>query len=111
MFDNLTSITFEFSLDEKNQTSLKKVYGSIGVNKSSNYFTNASTNLENSYAFVANESLFATDRSHSYRCNSRTKIDNFKNDKNVTIKSIDLENLRVQPFIDQPFTDYAAGMF
>lgn len=110
MLDNLTSITFEFSLNEKNQTSLKKVFGLITVNENSTYFPNHSANVETVFVFVANESLFTADIRNSYRCNSRTKIDNFRTDKNLTIKSIDLENLRVQPFINNsvPFHDYAA---
>jgi hypothetical protein len=109
MLDNLTSITFEFLLNEKNQTSLNKVYGSITVNDNTPYFVNHSANIISPIVFVANESLFATDRSHSYRCNSRTKVDGFKADGNLTIKSIDLENLRVQPFVDDSttFHDYA----
>jgi len=59
--------------------------------------------------FVANESLFATDRGHSYRCNSKSSIDNFQTNKNVTIKSIEFEDLRLQPFVDTStvFHDYA----
>jgi len=109
MLDNLTSITLEFSLDEKNQTSLKKVYGTVTVNKNTDYFPNYATSSEGIHVFLANESLFATDRSNSYRCNSKTTIDNFKTDGNFTVKSIVIENLRIQPFVDNTiiFNDYA----
>jgi len=109
MLDGLTSITLEFSRDEKNQTSLTKVFGSITINENTKYFPNYDVNIKGVHVFIANESLFATDCSHSYRCNSKTKIDNFKADANVTITSIDLENLRVQPFTDNStiFHDYA----
>jgi lysosomal-associated membrane protein 1/2 len=109
MFDSLTSITLEFFLNEKNETSLKKVYGSITVKNNPKYFPNCSTNVGSILVFNANESLFVANRASSYRCNSKTKIDNFKTDGNLTLKSIDLENLRVQPFIDNSiiFHDYA----
>ncbi len=112
MLDNLTTISFEFSLDEKNQTSLKRVYGGVTINSNTNYFPNYTENVAGLHVFYANESLFATDRSNSYRCNSKTIIGNFKSDGNVTIKSIDIENLRVQPFIDNKtiFNDYGVGM-
>jgi hypothetical protein len=111
MLDNLTSITFEFSLNEKNQTLLKRVFGSITINSNTNYFPNYTANVGGVHIFLANESLFLTDRGNSYRCNSKTKIDNFKIDGNITIKSIDLENLRIQPFVDNSiiFHDYAVG--
>ena len=95
MLDSLTTITFEFSLNEKNQTSLKRVYGSITVDNNTNYFPNYTADIKGPHVFLANESLFATDRSNSYRCNSKTIIGNFKADGNFTIKSIDLEHLRV----------------
>lgn len=112
MLNNLTSITFEFNINEKNQTLLKRVFGSLTIDRRSRFFPNASASARTVHIFVANESLFESDINHSYRCNSKTKIDNFKNDdKNVTIKSIDIENLRVQPFANMatPFHDYAAG--
>jgi hypothetical protein len=112
MLDNLTSITFEFFLNEKNQTLLKKVFGGITINNNTAYFPNYGTYSGGIHAFLANESLFTVDRVNSYRCNTKTKIDNFKTDGNVTVKSIDLENLRIQPFVDNTtvFNDYAAGM-
>jgi len=95
---------------KKNQTSLTKVYGTITITDDAKYFPNYNISIKGPHVFIANESLFAADCSNSYRCNSKTKIDNFKADGNVTIKSIDLENLRVQPFIDNStvFHDYAA---
>ena len=113
MLDNLTSITFVFSLNEKNQTLLKKVFASITINNNTDYFPNYAAHIKGVHAFLANESLFTIDRVNSYRCNSKTKIDNFKTDENVTVKSIDIENLRIQPFVDNTivFNDYAVGMF
>jgi len=109
MLDSLTTITFEFFLNEKNQTSLKRVFGAVSVNNNTDYFPNYAANARGIHPFVANESLFATDLGNSYRCNYKTKIDNFKTDRNVTIKSIDIENLRIQPFVDSAiiFNDYA----
>ena len=125
MLDNLTTVSLEFFLNEKNQTLLRKVFATININ-SNDYFANYSGNVagrrdrlsrvsmdpfaSGPHIFSANESLFATDRTYSYRCNSRTKIDNFKCSGNVTLTSIDLEDLRIQPFVDGPFADYAAGM-
>jgi hypothetical protein len=113
MLNNLTTVTFEFSLDEKNQTSLNKVLVYITVDSKTVYFPNYAVNAEGIHSFVANESLFTADRDNSYRCNSKTNIDNFKSDRNVTLKSIDIENLRIQPFVNNTivFTDYAVGMF
>ena len=113
MFDNLTSITFFFNLNEKNQTSLNQVQATITVSKGNIYFFNHSLDMETIFVFSANESLFNTDQKNSYRCNSRTKIDNIPSEKNLTIKSIDFENLRIQPFINKSieFHDYAAGLY
>ncbi len=111
MLDSLTSITFEFSLNEKNQTSLKRASVTITIDKNSNYFPNSTTDIQGTHVFLANESLFNTDCKNSYRCNSKTVIGNFKADGNLTIKSIDLEHLRVQPFVDNQtvFNNYAVG--
>ncbi|CAF0990384.1 unnamed protein product [Rotaria sp. Silwood1] len=109
MLNNLTTITFQFDLNEKNQTSLTKVSGAVTIDNT-DYFPNCSENVKGPQAFIANESLFITDRSNSYRCNTKTKIDNLKiKNNNITIKSIDLENLRIQPFVDEKsqFVDYA----
>ncbi len=112
LLDNLTSITFGFSLNEKNQTSLNRVSVSVTINKNTNYFPNYTADVEGVHVFLANESLFATDCKNSYRCNSKTVIGNFKADGNLTIKSIDLEHLRVQPFVNDEtiFNNYAVGM-
>lgn len=110
MLDDLTTLEFDFDLNEKNQTSLSKVQLSLNIDAQSDfYFLNHSKSIQGLHIFLANESLFSTDRSNSYRCNSKTKIDNFKSKTNVTITSIDLENLRVQPFVDSQtiFSDYA----
>jgi hypothetical protein len=63
--------------------------------------------------FSSNESLFTNERASSYRCNTKTSIKSFNTDKNVTITSVDIENLRIQPFVDdaQEFSDYAVGMY
>ncbi|CAF3874023.1 unnamed protein product [Rotaria sordida] len=109
MLDNLTTITFQFKLNEKNQTSLTEVFGAITI-KDTDYFPNCSDNIKGLHAFMGNESLFLTDRNNSYRCNTKTKIDNLKiMNNNITIKSIDLENLRIQPFINDKiiWNDYA----
>ncbi|CAF1137089.1 unnamed protein product [Adineta steineri] len=112
MLDNLTTITLEFFLNEKNQTSLTRVYGSVTVDSNTKYFPNSSIHARGPRPFVANESLFNADRAHSYRCNTRTKIDNLKTDGNgnVTIKSIDIENLRIQPFVDNMSTFHDYGV-
>lgn len=110
MLDKLTSITFDFNLNEKNQTSLSKVGLSLNIDENSEfYFANHSKSIEGLHIFLANESFFSTDRSNSYRCNSKTKIENLKSKTNVTINSIDLENLRIQPFVNSEtvFSDYA----
>ncbi|CAF0945277.1 unnamed protein product [Adineta ricciae] len=110
LLDNLTTITFDFSMDEKNKTSLSRVLATLTL-ADNEFFPNCSKYARGIHPFVTNESLFITDRSKSYRCNAQTKIDNFKSEGNVTIKSIDLQNLRIQPFVDNSiiFHDYATG--
>lgn len=113
MLDNLTTISLEFSVDDKNQTSLTRVFGGVTINGSTDYFPNCSKLAMGTYAFDANETLFVTDRINSYRCNSKTVIGGFSTIRNVTIKSIDIEDLRVQPFVDsdKTFNNYGVGMF
>lgn len=112
MLDGLTTISLEFTLNDKNQTSLTRVLGGFTINDNTSYFPNYTKSAEGPHAFIGNESLFVTDRSNSYRCNSKTSIGNFKADGNATIKSIDIEDLRIQPFVDNKtiFNDYAVGM-
>ena len=64
------------------------------------------------HQFSANASLFEADRGNSYRCNTRTTVTGFTTTKNVTVTSIELENLRVQAFADdsKEFSDYGVGM-
>jgi hypothetical protein len=64
------------------------------------------------HRFSSNESLFATELGHSYRCNTKTVIKGFMMDRNVTVTSVDLENLRLQPFVDslKNFTSYGDGI-
>jgi len=109
MLDKLTTITFYFSINKKNQTSLSQISTSITINNNTNYFLNYSKNVEGLHIFLANESLFTTDRSNSYRCNTKTTIANFQSVRNVTITSIDIQNLRIQPFVDTAviFNNYA----
>lgn len=113
IFDNLTSITFFFNQNEKNQTSLNQIQASITISKENIYFLNHSLEMETTFVFLANESVFNTDVKNSYRCNSRTKIDNIPSNKNLTIKSIDFENVRIQPFVNNSiaFHDFAPGSY
>lgn len=107
MLGGLTTITFDFTLDGKNQTLLRQVSLTVTI-ANNTYFPNCSDSITGATVFVSNESLFSTDYRNSYRCNSKTAIDNFQSKNNVTIKSIDLETLRVQPFVDPsiPFADF-----
>ena len=63
------------------------------------------------HSFSSNVSLFVTDRGNSYRCNTKTTVTGFNTDRNVTVTSIELENLRIQSFADdsKQFSDYGVG--
>lgn len=64
------------------------------------------------HKFSSNESYFATARGNSYQCDSKTVIKGFMMDANVTVTSVDLENLRIQPFVDdsKEFNGFGDGM-
>lgn len=64
------------------------------------------------HKFSSNQSLFAAGRGNSFRCDTKTVITGFETNQNVTVKSIEVENLRIQPFIDDSteFSDYGLGM-
>ena len=128
MLNGFTDIVFQFSIDDKNMTSLTKVSGFITMNDKQTYFPNYANTTEGKFIFrsikrnwieigvhkfSSNESLFTTERGSSYRCNSETAIEGFNTDGSVTVKSIKMENLRIQPFVDdsQAFSDYGVGMY
>lgn len=53
MWDGLSSITFEFAMNEKNQTSLSKASVSLTITeKSTDYFANHSQNVEGTESMV-----------------------------------------------------------
>jgi len=108
MLDGFTQILMSFSIDEKNMTSLKKIYGYVTFNDKQTYFKDYAAVLEGVHQFSANVSLFEADRGNSYRCNTKTTVTDFTTTKNVTVTSIELENLRVQSFADdsKEFSDY-----
>ncbi len=58
-------------------------------------------------------SLFVADRGSSYRCNTKTTITGFNTTRNLTVTSIELENLRIQSFVDdsKEFHNYGVGMY
>jgi lysosomal-associated membrane protein 1/2 len=108
MMDGLTNIFIQFSVNGSNTTSLSKIYGYVSINDKYSYFKDYSANVEGVHKFSSNESLFQTERGHSYRCNTKTSIQGFNTDGNVTVTSVDLENLRIQPFVDdsKKFDDF-----
>lgn len=63
------------------------------------------------YNFTSSQQLFVTTRDNSYECNTKTTIANVLDTDNVTITSIEIENLRVQPFYDATngFSGYKEG--
>jgi len=108
MLSGFTEILLHFSVDDKNMTSLTKVYGYVTVNDKQTYLKNYSNSTEGVHKFASNESLFGTDRGCSYRCNTKTIIKGFNTTGDLTVTSIDLENLRIQPFADdsKEFNDF-----
>jgi hypothetical protein len=60
-----------------------------------------------------NTSLFVADRGNSYRCHTKTTITGFNTTRNLTITSIEFENLRIQSFVDdsKEFNNYGVGMY
>jgi len=111
MLNGFTEILLHFSVDEKNMTSLSKIYGYITFNDLQKYFTNYSTALEGVHNFSSNTSAFSSDRGGSYRCNTKTVIKGFNPEGNVTVTSIEFENLHIQPFVDdsKEFSDYGVA--
>ncbi|CAF3175995.1 unnamed protein product [Rotaria socialis] len=109
MLDGFTEIILDFTVDSKNMTSLSRVYGYITFNDKQTYFKNYSAGLDGIHKFSSNESLFMNARGSSYRCNTKTVIQGFEKHQNVTVTSIDIENLRVEPFPDDTaeFSDYS----
>ncbi|CAF0739665.1 unnamed protein product [Adineta steineri] len=109
MLDGFTEFILSFSVDSTNVTSLTQISAYITLNDKQTYFTNYSASLEGMHKFEKTVSLFVADRGSSYRCNTKSTITDFNTDKNVTITSIELENLRIQSFADdsKEFNDYA----
>ncbi|CAF3807557.1 unnamed protein product [Rotaria sordida] len=108
ILNGFTEILLDFSVDSKNMTSLTKVYGYITLNDKQTYFKNYSQAIAGIHKFSSNQTLFVTERGNSYRCNTKTIIQGFNTTQNVTVTSIELENLRIQPFVDESteFNDY-----
>ncbi|UJR28402.1 hypothetical protein I4U23_009643 [Adineta vaga] len=108
MLNSFTEILLSFSVDAKNMTSLKKIYGYITFNDKQTYITEYAPSLEGVHHFSSNVSLFEADRGNSYRCDTKTTVTGFNTTNNVTVTSIELENLRVQAFADdsKEFSDY-----
>lgn len=65
------------------------------------------------HKFTSNQTLFEAGVGYSYRCDSQTQIKNFVSDDNLKITSIDITNLRIQPFVDdgKPFNAYNDGLY
>ncbi len=65
------------------------------------------------HKFSSGESLFTADRGKSFRCDTPTQIKGFDTNTSLVVTSIDVENLRIQPFVDdsQDFNDYNTGSF
>ncbi|CAF1586423.1 unnamed protein product [Adineta ricciae] len=108
MLNGFTNILLSFSVDAKNMTSLKKIYGYITFNDKQTYFTDYAPGLDGVHPFSSNVSLFETDRGNSYRCDTKTTVTGFNTTSNVTVTSVELENLRVQAFADdtKDFSNY-----
>jgi hypothetical protein len=132
MLQGFTSIIMQFTVNATNSTSLSKIYGYITMNDKQTYFPDYANSTEGKlvrhdsyqlfsmvvlwsgiHEFTSNESLFVTTNSKSYRCYTKTNIDGFNSDNNVTVTSIVLENLLIQPFVDdtQAFNGYGTGMY
>jgi hypothetical protein len=108
MLNSLTSIIFNFAVDDKNVTSLTKVYGYITVDNDQTYITNYTNETAGQHKFSSGQSLFATDREKSFRCDTPTTITGFDSNTSLVVTSIDVQNLRIQPFVDdsQDFNGY-----
>jgi hypothetical protein len=62
---------------------------------------------------TSEETLFESNRGNSYRCYAQTQIKDFQTNGTISITSIDLENLKIQPFVDdsKEFDTYDTGKF
>jgi len=108
MLNGFTNILLDFTVASNNETSLTKVYGFITFNDKQTYFPNYANTSEGVHVFSSNETLFKTGRGNSYRCNTKTTIQGFDTNGSVVVQSIEIENLRIQPFVDdsKEFSDY-----
>jgi len=108
MVKSLWNVILSFSLDNKNnETSLTEVSALVTIDDKT-LFPKYDMSVKGPHSFSSNESMFEAPRDNSYRCNSKSSIGGFLIDKNVTLVSIDIENLHIQPFVDNmsPFSDY-----
>jgi hypothetical protein len=111
MLNWFSAIILSFSVDSSDSTSLTKVYGYITVDNNQNYIKDYAPSVAGLHKFTANESLFQAKRDHSFRCNTKTHIKDFvTNSTSFGIVSIDVENLRIEPFVDdsKDFSDFDA---
>jgi hypothetical protein len=131
MLNAFTSIIFNFTVDEQNTTSLKKISGYIFIDNKQTFITDYSNTSagrfeKNNEYFVfifisiglhkfstGAESLFESGRGNSYRCNTETQIKDIQTNGTLNITSINIENLQVQPFVDdsKEFNTYNTGKF
>lgn len=109
MLSSLTGLFFRFTDSANNTASLTHIYGYVTINDLGNFFPDSADSVQGTHRFSANESAFATNREKSYQCNSKTTITGFQMDGNITLVSINFENLRIQPFVNdtQTFDDFA----
>lgn len=105
MLNPYTAIVFKFQVNETNATSLTEVYGFLYIDDKT---LSPQAQAPGLYKFSSAQQLFVATRSNSYACNTKTQIENVLDNVNVTITSIDLENLHIQPFYDTAngFTGY-----
>lgn len=110
MLSSLTGLFFRFNNDANNNTaSLTHIYGYVTINDLGNFFPDFADSVQGTHRFSANESAFVTNRDKSFQCNSKTAITDFQMVGNVTLVSINFENLRIQPFVNETeaFDDFA----
>jgi len=97
MLNPYTNLIFKFQLNDTSVT-LAEVYGYLYIDDK---ILSPAPIAPGLYSFTAPQQLFEASRDKSFQCNTKTKIENILNNDNVTITSIDLENLRVQAFYDR----------
>jgi len=109
MMSGLTALFLHFKVDANHTASLTHVAGYFTINDLGNFFPNFAPSVQGTYHFSVNESAFEAIQNKSYQCNSKTTIDAFSTNANASLSSIEFENLRIQPFIDQSqkFDDFA----